>query len=163
MSIWSREITAQVADFAGRAVLDGGLLRPQEVAASLEEVVRYSCRAIREMLTTHGLDDEPHLQDMRIYTRRRPHTPLVDVLVVWLPSVQEVELVGGAEDGRIMALERPLGFPDGIRLPTITGAPRKVTDPAEPITSVRTGVLVYKMTEWNNAARRWRFTLESAS
>lgn len=99
---------------------------------------------------------------MRIHTRPQPHTPLVDVSVVWLPNVQEVELVGGSEDGRIMALERPLGFPDGIRLPTISGTPRKAS-PEDAVTSVRTGVLVYKMTEWNNTARRWRFTLESAS
>lgn len=161
MTIWSREITAQVADFTGHAVLDGSLLRPQEVAASLEGAVLYSCRALREMLATHALDDEPHSEDMRVYTRPQPHTPLVDVSVVWLPNVQEVELVGGSQDGWIMALERPLDFPDGIRLPTITGAPRKAS-PDDAVTSVRTGVLVYKMTEWNNTARRWRFTLETS-
>lgn len=144
--------TAQTSQALGHVAMD-----------TAEEFVAY----VRELLTTDGVDDAPHAEDLVVVTEpdEPQYGPGALVLAVrWRPAVRIGELVGGRLDGTLCEIPDPMALHSALKIQTPeVSVEHQWVEMEEGTYPEAMRVQTYVLSGWNNTERHWRLTLETSS
>lgn len=163
VTLWDFSTVCRVLDAYAEAAVDPAHLLTEEGRRGIAEaLVRRFQRMVGEWFATSAVDDMPRAEDCRVHSRKDAARSVWVFRVDWWPTVQAVELVGGHRDGDVIALAKPLDLHQ-LRLPERPSHAygRLTQDYDAGVYPERFTVQTYVLSGWNNAERRWRYSLEA--